>query len=88
MLVSLPILHVHGARDIRKWIIACILNYQCDKSMELGILGKGLLHAFKSTNATGSWSEAYWGKDYYMLVCLSMRQVHRARDIWKGIITC
>ena len=57
MPVSLPILQVHGARDIRKWIITCKSNYQCDKSMELGILGKGLLHASKSTNATGLWSE-------------------------------
>ena len=48
----------------------------------------GLLHASKSTYATGSWSEVYWGKDYYMLVGLLMRQVHGARDIWKGIITC
>ena len=27
--------------------------------MELGIFGKGLLHASQSTNATGPWSEGY-----------------------------
>ena len=88
MLVRLPILYIHRESNIREMIITCQSIYHFDKSMELRILVKGLLHASKSTNTTGSWSEVYWGKDYYMLVGLSMRQVHGARDIWKGIITC
>ena len=49
MLLSPPILQVHGARDIRKWITTCMSNYQCDKSMDLGPLGKRFLYATQST---------------------------------------
>ena len=52
--------------------------------MELGILGKGLLHAVMSTNAKSPWSKRYKRKDYYKLLGLPIRQVNGARDIWKG----
>ena len=52
--------------------------------MELGTLGKGLLHAVMSTNAKSPWSKRYKRKDYYKLVGLPMRQFNEARDILEG----
>ena len=54
--------------------------------MELGILGKGLLHTYRSTNTISPWSERYQKKrkDYYKVVGLPMRQFNEARDILEG----
>ena len=83
MLVSLPMRQTHGAMYIGDNIGTCQSVYQCDKSMELGIFGNGLLHASQSINATSPWSQVYLERNYYMLVSLSMQQVHGVKDIRK-----